>query len=87
MTNTSVMTIRNIRVKMPNALSGAQTPITLKNVSGDIPTVEQLRNVNVVTANGGEVLVYNANTHQYDARDLTLNDVDLSNANLDAGSF
>jgi hypothetical protein len=85
--NTSVMTVGRVRVQLPNALTGAQTPITLKNISGDIPTVEQLRNVNVISANGGEILVYNANTNNYDIRDLTLGDVDLSNANLDAGWF
>lgn len=85
--NTSVMSIGRVSVQLPNALTGAQTPITLKNISGDIPTVEQLRNINVVTANGGEVLVYNANTHNYDIRDLNLGDVDLNGANLDGGSF
>ena len=80
----SVMTIRRIAVSIGN---GAQQPIALKNLAGDLPTVGQLRNVNVVSANGGEVVVYNANTNNYDVRDLTLTDIDLNNANLDAGSF
>lgn len=85
--NTSVVTIGRVRVQLPNALTGAQQPITLKNTSGDIPTVEQLRNVNVLSSNGGEILVYNSNTHNYDVRDLTINDVDLSNTSFDAGNF
>ena len=82
-----IVTVSQVRIKLPNALTGAQTPITLKNVAGDIPTVQQLRNVNIETNNGGEILVFNANTNQFDMRDLTGNDVDLSSVNFDGGTF
>lgn len=96
----SVLTISQVRIKLPNTvgvsqtnqvkvnpIGAAQTPVTLKNVAGDIPTLQQLRNVNVQTTTGGEILVYNANTGKFDMRDLTGNDVDLSSVNFDGGSF
>ena len=82
-----IVTVSQVRIKLPNALTGAQTPVTLKNIAGDIPTVQQLRNVSVSTSNGGEILVFNANTNNFDMRDLTGNDVDLSSVNFDGGTF
>jgi len=80
-------TIGNIRITLPNSAPAAQLPITLKNNYGDVPTVEQLRNVTDANKGGSETLVYNANTGRWEERILNLSDISSNTGNIDCGSF
>lgn len=86
--NTAVATIGRVRVPLSGVNVASQLPITLKNSIGDIPTMEQIRNVNVITETGHEVPVFNSNTNNFDIRILTSSDVSgVSTTNIDCGSF
>lgn len=78
----NVATIGRVHIQLPNSSPSAQLPITLKNTAGDVPTVEQLRDVEAPNVQHGDALIYNSNTGLWVAGAPTAN---LSN--IDGGSF
>lgn len=82
-----VRTLKNIKIKLPNSSPSQQLPITLKNNNGDVPTIEQLRNVTNATKTGNETLVFNANTNKWEERSLSFGDLTGDGGVIDGGSF
>lgn len=64
-----------------------QAPITLRNQTRDIKSIEDLNDVSEIEVVAGATLVYNPDNDKYEVRLLTGNDVDIETFDLDGGLF
>lgn len=64
-----------------------QAPITLRNQTRDIKSIEDIPDVSVVEAVSGSTLIYNPLNDKYEVRLMTGNDVDIGTFDLDGGLF
>lgn len=64
-----------------------QAPITLRNQSRDIRSIEDIGDVSVIEALAGATLIYNPLNDKYEVRLMTGNDVDIDTFDLDGGLF
>ena len=79
-------TTQNVRVT--NTGSGLQTstPITLKNQTTEIRSIEDIADVFEVDVTEGATLVYNATNDKYEVRRIEAQDIQ-GEFNLDGGEF
>ena len=79
-------TTQNVRVT--NTGSGLQTstPITLKNQTAEIRSIEDIADVFEVDVTEGATLVYNATNDKYEVRRIEAQDIQ-GEFNLDGGEF
>lgn len=64
-----------------------QAPITLRNQSRDIKSIEDISDVSVIESIAGATLIYNPLNDKYEVRLMTGNDVDIDTFDLDGGLF
>lgn len=64
-----------------------QAPITLRNQSRDIKSIEDIGDVLPVEVVAGSTLIYNPLNDKYEVRLMTGNDVDIDTFDLDGGLF
>lgn len=74
------------KVKVTNSGGTLVTsaPITLKNQSVDIRSIEDIRDVDEINVTSGATLIYNSSTDKYEIKPLTFDDVDGA---IDGGLF
>ena len=65
---------------------GSQNAIKVISSLGGSTTLEGLDDVNIVSPTGGEVLVYNAETHKWDST-LILTPGNTQNLDINGGNF
>lgn len=64
-----------------------QAPITLRNQSRDIKSIEDIGDVLPIEVIAGSTLIYNPLNDKYEVRLMTGNDVDIDTFDLDGGLF
>lgn len=64
-----------------------QAPITLRNQTKDIKSIEDIADVSPLQVEAGATLIYNPLNDKYEVRLMTSADVDFETFDLDGGQF
>ena len=80
-----IVTVENYGGILTNSSSG----ITLKNQLREIHSIQDIPDVSEVNIVNGATLVYNSSSDLYEVRQVTINDLDLTQQleHIDGGSF
>lgn len=73
-----------VKVNQANGVLTPTTPVTIKNQVNQLNSIQDIPGVNEAEITNGAVIVYNANTQQYDIKPL---DIHYLIGEIDGGTY